>query len=276
MAQQGTDAALLKEYEQVVQQFRALTDIRFKLLAFLPLGTVGTLVVIANQKDATQIAGAFGLFGFFVTLGLFVYNLRNDQHYDELVGCAAQIERDLKLFDGSFAHRPSTWHRLIGSIKVEHRWPIHLVYVASAALWLWMSLQSIAYLGGSARIAVAVVFACFTLWFLEYSRSASGERYRSAVREGMDLLVNAPVGAEAQRRATEVGHVLALHLGGGDPAALKYEKRMRFYLQPENADEFWPSRQKTQLDVREASYVLGLTIDMPPRWVRDVYTGRRG
>lgn len=42
-----TDIALA-EYKEVVAQFRALTDIRFKLLTYLPLGTVAGAVFVSN------------------------------------------------------------------------------------------------------------------------------------------------------------------------------------------------------------------------------------
>jgi hypothetical protein len=284
---------LLKEYGQVTQQFRELTQIRFKLLAFLPLGTIGTLGILKSQH--TVPPAPFALFGFFVTLALFVYNLRNDQHYDELVGRAAQIERDLKLFDGSFAQRPDKWHRLGPGVYVEHRWPIHLVYVASAALWLWMILSSLgqSWIGrrslppdtgdsnsetalAIASVTIAVVFAVLLMWHLSRSRKASSARYRHAVRDAMELLVNASVGPEAEQRAADVGRALALRLGGGLERARRFESRVLFYLGSDNEREFLPRRKGMRLDVRTASYILGYTIDMPARWIRDIFQGRRG
>jgi hypothetical protein len=50
--------AKIKEYETVVGQFRTLTDIRFKLLGLLPLGTIGTLIAL---KDVPEISSFVGL-----------------------------------------------------------------------------------------------------------------------------------------------------------------------------------------------------------------------
>ena len=130
--------AQFKEYDTVVAQFRALTEIRFKLLGLLPLGTISAILFI--PKDAGGVRPAVGFFGAIVTVALFAYHLRNDQLYDELVSRAAQIERELGLFDGSFLQRPATWQRLGLGIDVEHRWPIALVYAASGALWLSFGL----------------------------------------------------------------------------------------------------------------------------------------
>lgn len=284
-------AALLKEYEHVTQQFRALTQIRFKLLAFLPLGTIGTLAVLKygekteyGEKTATPAPVAlfdflvpFALFGFFVTLAIFVYNLRNDQFYDELVGRAAQIERDLKLFDGSFAQRPDKWHRLLPGVYVEHRWPIHLVYVASAALWLWMILfllgQSWMPCRGIVSVTIAVVFAVWLMWHLKHSREASKKLYREAVRAAMKELLNASPDEEARQRAVKLSYVLAKHFG--KKKAQRFETRIFFYLRSLDDREFLPRRRGRRLDVRTASYILGYTIDMPARWIRDVHSGRR-
>ncbi|HEY4265195.1 MAG TPA: hypothetical protein VGM72_07750, partial [Micropepsaceae bacterium] len=99
--------ALLKEYGEVSSNFRLLTDIRFKLLAFLPAATA---VATALKGDSLSAASAvLSLFGLAATIGLVTYNLRNDQLYDELVGRAAFIERSLGIPDGAFANRPRPW-----------------------------------------------------------------------------------------------------------------------------------------------------------------------
>jgi hypothetical protein len=96
--------ALLKEYSEVGDNFRLLTDIRFKLLTLLPIAAAAA-AAIKHDALGTQAFG-LSLFGLVATLGLATYNARNDQLYDELVGRAASIERSLGLPDGYFANRP--------------------------------------------------------------------------------------------------------------------------------------------------------------------------
>jgi hypothetical protein len=93
--------ALLKEYGEVSSNFRLLTDIRFKLVALLPVASAAA----AAFKGDSPGFGAFvlSLFGLAATIGLVTYNTRNDQLYDELVGRAASIERGLGLADGASA-----------------------------------------------------------------------------------------------------------------------------------------------------------------------------
>jgi nitrogen fixation-related uncharacterized protein len=280
MESTASEAALLAEYGQVCELFKELTEIRFKLLGFLPLGTVATLGIVTSQKEVPGLVAPVALFGVFVILAIFVYSLRNDQHYDELVGRAAQIERELGLLDGSFGQRPARWHRLGPGLYVEHRWPIQLIYVASIALWIWMGLSHLAVptygstAGLSIIVAVASVF--ILMWYLGWTQQASSRRWRGAVRDAMDLLVDASAGSEAEQRVEDAARALALALNRGGKTAKGYEKKMLFYLKSGNAREYLPNWNGGRLDVRMASYMLANAIDMPARWIRDIHTGRRG
>src|SRR5256885_190192 len=120
------------EYGAVVAQIRALTDIRFKLLGLLPLGTVAAVLV--SNTSAVVSSVPIAMFALVVTVCVATYNKRNDQLYDELIARAAQLERDSGLVHGSFAQRPGRWLSY-GPVGVEHRWPIGLVYASTVALW---------------------------------------------------------------------------------------------------------------------------------------------
>jgi len=135
---------LLKEYTEVGQTFRLLTDIRFKLLAFLPLaaGVAGAVVSRTTPQPATL---AFSVFGLVVTLGLITYNARNDQLYDTLVFRAAALERKLGNPDGAFANRPRPWLQFAAAglhWKVDHRTAVSTIYSATIALWLFGATDS--------------------------------------------------------------------------------------------------------------------------------------
>ena len=136
--------ALLAEYGVVSSNFRGLTEIRFKLLGFLPVAAAAAALVLPSQ-DVTVQTLAISAFGLVVTLGLVTYNARNDQLYDELVGRAAAIERSLGLPDGAFANRPRDWLHLTVRRhvwKVNHRTAVATIYYASIALWLGGALAA--------------------------------------------------------------------------------------------------------------------------------------
>jgi hypothetical protein len=170
--------ALLKEYSEVCQNFRLLTDIRFKLLAVLPIATA--VAVALKTGSATAPWLGLSLFGLVVTLGLVTYNMRNDQLYNELVGRAAAIERSLGLPDGGFAQRPRAW--LVVDLprkwwipwkkwNVDHGTGVGTIYVASVALWLFGVFASVleyarqAYIGlGLPSRFIPKAFADPSIW----------------------------------------------------------------------------------------------------------------
>ena len=145
--------ALLKEYGEVANIFRLLTDIRFKLLAFLPIATAAA-AALKGTGDVTPAAAVatlgLSLFGLVVTGALVSYNTRNNQLYNELVGRAAAIEREMDLPDGAFAHRPTPLFtiRLLGRPvwSLDHGRSVALIYLASIALWLFSVFYSAAQL----------------------------------------------------------------------------------------------------------------------------------
>ena len=136
--------ALLAEYGEICDNFRMLTDIRFKLLAFLPIASAATIVAAMGRDVPGEIGITIGfalsLFGFVTTIGIATYNARNDQLYDELVSRAAAIERGLDVPDGAFATRPATRQRIRviwANWKIDHRKAVSTIYGASIALWLF-------------------------------------------------------------------------------------------------------------------------------------------
>lgn len=130
--------ALVVEEPEVCKNFRLLMDVRFKLLAFLPIASAAALAFKVNAISIESFI--FSLFGLAVTLGVVTYNTRNDQLYNELVGRASKLERLLGLSDGAFANRPQDWFKndfCVFKWMVNHGKGIGLIYSSSCALWLF-------------------------------------------------------------------------------------------------------------------------------------------
>jgi hypothetical protein len=281
----------LEEYNEVLTQFRKLTDIRFTLLTYLPLGTVFAAVFGASIENVVR-QRAISVFAFVVTMCIATYDKRNDQHYDELVSRAAELERELQIEHGSFSDRPKSWLKYgfvrlkYGSVRVEHRWPIGLIYVAAAGLWAYMFVDAFSrdtswlnvlpswpiwlqpgmkwlqtQLGWMKLFVPVVVFAS---WLLLRSMEERREKeQRNAVKDLMEHLLGPRLQPHQGEQAALVEKVAKKRIL--DVKTNKAERRIAYHW---NGD-------KQKWDPRAASALLAAVTDLPARWIEDVWTGRR-
>ena len=293
--------ALLTEYKEASNNFRTLTDIRFRLLTLLPIATAAAAVIKADAWVSG--AAVLSLFGLIITIALITYNARNDQLYDALIGRAALIERMLGIPDGAFASRPQAWLslRLGGRAwKVSHRPAVGLLYGATSALWLFMLLQAVIVgiwgdvlvLKLTALVIAVVLVARAQRWITTQTKEREDE-LRSDVGQAVDILLaterrlpitrDAPTDRSAKDR-TDAGPML--QMVREDPAFLslcvrisgenkdKLTEKMRAYsvLDANSLGLYVPSCG----EVDRAAALLSLIVDLPPHWIADVRTNRRG
>jgi hypothetical protein len=268
---QETEIALA-EYTEVVAQFRSLTDIRFKLLTYLPVGTIAT--VFLSKDDHLTNEPAIAAFALVVTVCIATYNKRNDQLYDELVSRAAELERvHLGLVHGAFSQRPTTWLKY-GVIPVQHRWPIGLLYAATAALWAFMLVKAILAKVSLANLqcpqpvawfleALAPVLVIAAWQVLRKMEKARQKKLRKAVHSLRSALVRTSSpkdGDHADLVSAIVTHERILGVDG-DTARRRIECQWPAYI--------------VKHDLQAGSNLLSAVIDLPARWIEDVWTGRR-
>ena len=122
-------------YAEVSAAWRQLTDVRFKLLAFLPLVSgVGFFQLLSKDSavsSAPRWARALGAaFGFTITAALFIYERRNSELYDDLISRGKHLERELGASSGVFLGR------LSGRWPVRHDVALFIVYWATLLGWL--------------------------------------------------------------------------------------------------------------------------------------------
>jgi hypothetical protein len=131
----ATPDTLRAVYEEICKSHLAITDFRGKLLGLLPLATgVGIFLLLDNKTANTKPAllAAAGLFGVFVTIGLFFYEIRGVEECQLLRERAARLEgkllipRDCSRFRG---YMPG----FVGPLGAG---PI--VYLAVIAGWLFV------------------------------------------------------------------------------------------------------------------------------------------
>ena len=63
-------------YQEVCKSYQAIVDFRVKLLGFLPLATGLGAYGVLGKDEIPAWSWVAGIFGFLITLGLFLYELR--------------------------------------------------------------------------------------------------------------------------------------------------------------------------------------------------------
>ena len=139
------DDRLRLDYDQTTQLLRTLVDVRFKLIAFVPTIAGAAVGLLGRPRPAVELL-AIGLLGLVATTGIFVYELRNTQIFDALVGRAAELERRLGLASlsgvqgraGVYGERPGHTVRLLGLVPVGQHRGLGLVYGAAVSGWSYL------------------------------------------------------------------------------------------------------------------------------------------
>ena len=180
------DQGLKLDYEQTTEFARALTEIRFKLLAFVPT-IAGATVALVPERTSNAKMLAVGLLGLAATAGVVLYELRNSQIYDGVVHRAKYLELRLgfEASDGTrperaglFAERPERPKILFGRVEAWYGRGLGLVYGAALAGWLYLVLWAgLALLGvpGAKELGGAGAIAGGILTFAEMQRFAERE-----------------------------------------------------------------------------------------------------
>lgn len=132
--------AILALYAEVCSGWRTLTDVRFKLLGLLPIVSVAVLITLLSHTRGTDALApgertAVAALGLLFTGAVRLYDLRNTDLYNDLVGRGRQIESELGIHTGHFRGRPDS--RGI----IQHDIAIGAVYSLSALGWLFAAVQ---------------------------------------------------------------------------------------------------------------------------------------
>ena len=139
------DERLRLDYGATTDLLRTLTDVRFKLLAFVPTIAGAAVGFFGRPRPAAELL-AVGLIGLVATLGVLLYELRNSQVYDYAVERAQELEGGLGLSTplrgsepgGLFRERPPRTVRLFGLFPLGLDRGLSLVYGAAVAGWSYL------------------------------------------------------------------------------------------------------------------------------------------
>jgi hypothetical protein len=125
------------DYEQTLATYRMLADIRFKLLAFIPVVSGIAIVLLTRDlktvQESPQVALVLGLLGFFVTLGIAFYDQRNSRLHDATVGYARDLEHGRGHIN-RMRHTPRL--KFFGIVEIWHDRALALIYGSVLGAWL--------------------------------------------------------------------------------------------------------------------------------------------
>jgi len=125
---------LLKLYEQTCSTWRQLVEVRFKLLGFVPAGSVGLLATVfvstkSSEDNQVEFKMMLAVVGLLATIGLWIYDQRNSALHDDLISRARKIEQELKVDTGVFLGR------LNSRGLIKHDTATTLIYGACLLGW---------------------------------------------------------------------------------------------------------------------------------------------
>lgn len=100
MAASGHDERLRLDYDRTTDLLRDLTDVRFKLLAFVPTISGAAVGLVGRRPSGAELISV-GVLGLVATLGIVLYELRNSAIHDYALDRARHLEAKLG-FDSAF------------------------------------------------------------------------------------------------------------------------------------------------------------------------------
>lgn len=144
ISEETTSEQLRLDYAQTTDLLRTLTDVRFKLLAFVPTISGAAVGFLGHGRSAAELI-AVSAVGLSATLGIVVYELRNTQIYDYAIHRATELERRLGFVSmlgteetgGFFSERPGREVRIF-RLPVGHDRGLALVYGAAIGAWCYL------------------------------------------------------------------------------------------------------------------------------------------
>jgi len=129
---EASDETLRSEYQEICKSHLAITDFRGKLLGLLPLAAGTGIFLLLDKTRPGAVLAAAGVFGTFVTIGLYFYEQRGMKECIVLRDRGGQLERKLRLGKENSQFQDNT----PGFIGPQGAGPI--VYFAVIAGWLFV------------------------------------------------------------------------------------------------------------------------------------------
>lgn len=188
---------MLADYERTCEVIKTLVEVRFRLVAFIPILTGAAAVLIT--RDGTELdsleRGFLAAGGVAFLIGVSIYDLRNTQHYNSAIGRAEFLEEQVLRFPkspednhvGVYGSRQDTnanlsvdHRRHFGfgptgrGIPIRHGTGISLAYGAALGAWVWALTSAIVDgqngTGGWRWVPILAAFVVAVWYVIEYRR----------------------------------------------------------------------------------------------------------
>jgi hypothetical protein len=133
-------------YQTLCTSYNGVDTLRHQFLAILPLASGGifTLLTNSDKLDASALA-PIGIFGCFITLGLYIFEIYGTRRCTHLIILGQYLESQLKI-EGQFRHRPRGLEGLSKQQKlramISEPMAAGIIYPAVGAAWVYLALQS--------------------------------------------------------------------------------------------------------------------------------------
>jgi hypothetical protein len=167
-------------YTEIGNNYRAMDDLRLRLLALLPLATgAGIVLLLGGHSASAAIDVPVGLFGMVATISLYFYEVHGIEKCAHYIDAGAKLEEDFKV-RGSFTNRPHGVSRVI----VSELLPAALIYPASFTGWLFLALYHVGNMArGVVTGTVFVVSVAASSGFIRHLQKTRPDRRVEAWRE---------------------------------------------------------------------------------------------
>jgi hypothetical protein len=169
MPDQEQLANLRLAYQEVCKSYQSIVDLRVKLLGFLPLASGTGAYAVLNHDTVPPWAWVAGVFGFAITFGLFLYELRGLQRAAALEDAGRALELQMGLSSGQFGEQPEPFLRGF----VDPRGAALLIYPTVQGSWLY--LAGVRWLGPFWGGITAVILAIAVGWWMSRRHAAAHE-----------------------------------------------------------------------------------------------------
>lgn len=163
-------------YQELCTSYRAIDNFRTALLGLLPLASGAGIFLFYSDTETTTLEtlmGPIGLFGFAVTLGLFLFEIYGIRKCHALIDAGRRLEELLGV-EGQFTRRP---REVIGFINEP--FASGIIYPAVLAAWAFVGFYPVCPIasGVIAFFLFGIGFA-LSLWYNFWLKSANGATVR--------------------------------------------------------------------------------------------------